>query len=189
MTLTLYLAGPDVFLPDARQVGERKVQLCREFGFDGLFPLVEDPALNEDPTHIFTACCDLMRRADMGVFNLTPFRGPSADCGTSFELGFMFAAGKRLFGYTSNPRDYRARVDTLLRIEKKANRIWDGDGFAVENLGLVDNLMIDRAIVASGGTITAIAPSGHRRAANDLAAYAAFRGCLGVIKERVEQSG
>jgi len=28
------------------------------------------------------------------VFNLTPFRGPSADAGTVFELGFMYSKGK-----------------------------------------------------------------------------------------------
>ena len=36
MALKIYLAGPDVFLADARAVGERKKALCQEFGFDSM---------------------------------------------------------------------------------------------------------------------------------------------------------
>ncbi|MDF1764445.1 MAG: nucleoside 2-deoxyribosyltransferase, partial [Oleibacter sp.] len=32
----IYLAGPEVFLPDATLVGEQKKQLCRQYGFEGL---------------------------------------------------------------------------------------------------------------------------------------------------------
>ena len=51
MIRTLYLAGPDVFRPDAAARGEALKALCREFGFEGLFPLdqalpvqIADPA-------------------------------------------------------------------------------------------------------------------------------------------------
>ncbi len=37
--LTVYLAGPEVFLPDAIELGERKKRLCRAYGFEGLYPL------------------------------------------------------------------------------------------------------------------------------------------------------
>ena len=39
MTITAYLAGPDVFLPDAVQHAARKVAICARFGFRGLPPL------------------------------------------------------------------------------------------------------------------------------------------------------
>src|SRR5437899_12125756 len=94
MALKIYLAGPDVFLADARAVGERKKALCQEFGFEGLFPLDNDEDVGADAAKIFRANCSLMRQADIGLFNLTPFRGPSADAGTVFELGFLFARGK-----------------------------------------------------------------------------------------------
>ena len=35
----VYLAGPEVFLPDAIAVGAEKCRLCAEYGFEGLFPL------------------------------------------------------------------------------------------------------------------------------------------------------
>lgn len=153
----IYLAGPDVFLPDALAVGQQKQEICRQFGFEGLFPL--DQHLGSDPSgvDIFRADMALMREADIGLFNLSPFRGPSADPGTVFELGMMMAMGKRVFGYRNIDSLYHQRVRE--------------DGYIVERFGLGDNLMIDCAIIEAGGTISA-------RVEEGLAAMAGFRGAL-----------
>ena len=37
--MKIYLAGPDVFLPDALEVGKRKLEVCARHGLSGLFPL------------------------------------------------------------------------------------------------------------------------------------------------------
>jgi nucleoside 2-deoxyribosyltransferase len=37
--MKIYLAGPDVFLPDAVDIGRRKVELCARHGLIGLYPL------------------------------------------------------------------------------------------------------------------------------------------------------
>src|ERR1700733_30960 len=37
--MKIYLAGPDVFLHDAVEIGQRKVQLCARHGLTGLYPL------------------------------------------------------------------------------------------------------------------------------------------------------
>ena len=37
----IYLAGPDVFRPDAAGHGRRLVALCAQHGFDAVFPLDE----------------------------------------------------------------------------------------------------------------------------------------------------
>lgn len=37
--LTIYLAGPDVFRPDALTHGQNLKALCAEFGHRGLYPL------------------------------------------------------------------------------------------------------------------------------------------------------
>ena len=76
MPLKISLAGPDVFLADAVEIGRQKLELCRHFGFQGIFPLDQDEA---DAFGIFRANRSLMRQADIGLFNLTPFRGPSAE--------------------------------------------------------------------------------------------------------------
>jgi len=137
----IYLAGPDVFLPDALAVGRKKQEICRQFGFEGLFPLDQHLAGEPSGTDIFRADMALMREADIGLFNLSPFRGPSADPGTVFELGMMMAMGKRVFGYRNTDLLYHQRVQD--------------DGYMVEKFGLGDNLMIDCAILEAGGTISA----------------------------------
>src|SRR5690606_8586836 len=47
MIRSLYLAGPDVFRPDARERGRELKALCAEFGIEGLFPLDQ-----EVPAHL-----------------------------------------------------------------------------------------------------------------------------------------
>jgi nucleoside 2-deoxyribosyltransferase len=181
MALKLYLAGPDVFLADAREVGRRKQEMCRSFGFEGLFPLDNEA---EFPADIFRQNCALMQRADIAVFNLTPFRGPSADCGTVFELGFMFSKGKPVYGYTSDPRSYRERVAATSVVNETEAGPCDSDMFAVENFGWRDNLMIVAAIEEAGGAVTAVAEPEIGAKPQSLAALAAFEACLGIIRER-----
>jgi nucleoside 2-deoxyribosyltransferase len=153
----IYLAGPDVFLPDALEVGRRKHEICREFGFEGLFPLDQQLAGEPSGLDIFRLDMGLMREADIGLFNLSPFRGPSADPGTVFELGLMMGLGKRIFGYRNTDLAYHQRVQD--------------DGYMIERFGLGDNLMIDCAIREAGGTIEAIAEDG-------LAAMTSFRAAV-----------
>jgi nucleoside 2-deoxyribosyltransferase len=182
---TVYLAGPDVFLADARSIGEQKKAICREFGFKGLFPLDKDKAVEADPVEIFRANCALMRQADAGVFNLTPFRGPSADAGTVFELGFLSALGKPLYGYSSDSRIYRARVAAVLGPEaEREGHPYDRDGYEIENFVLGDNLMIVRAIEEAGGEIVAVEENTDDPS-KLLAAVEAFRACLDVMRRRL----
>jgi nucleoside 2-deoxyribosyltransferase len=186
MTLRIYLAGPDVFLADARRVGEKKRAMCSDFGFEGLFPLDNEEEGSIDAASIFRGNCSLMRRADVGLFNLTPFRGPSADAGTVFELGFLFALGKPVYGYTSATAIYRERVAGNQGVLAERNdQIWDRDGFAVENFGLRDNLMIAHAIEDSGGIIAAVEESTPNRNGASLSAFLAFKTCLEALKQRI----
>ena len=37
--MKIYLAGPDVFLPDAVEIGRRKADICARHGVTGLYPL------------------------------------------------------------------------------------------------------------------------------------------------------
>ena len=53
-----------------------------------------------------------MRSCDLLIANCTPFRGVSMDVGTAFEIGFMRALGRPVFGYSNTPADYAARVHT-----------------------------------------------------------------------------
>jgi nucleoside 2-deoxyribosyltransferase len=162
----IYLAGPEVFLSDARAVGQAKVALCATHGFEGVFPL--DAALDlaglakqEAAARISAANERLMRTCDVLVANLTPFRGVSMDSGTAFEVGFMRALGRPVLGYSNIAGDYKARAEAY-----RALRIGlpdaDGPGVEVEDFGLEENLMIAAAIAEAGGSVVAQAvPAGQ----------------------------
>jgi nucleoside 2-deoxyribosyltransferase len=183
MALKVYLGGPDVFLADSGSVGRIKRELCREFGFEGLYPLDNDRHVRIDAARVFRSNCQLLRQADLGLFNLTPFRGPSADAGTVFELGFLFARGKPVCGYSGDESTYRERVEACSHVVDKHGRAWDADGHEVENFGNADNLMIMRAVEESGGIFTAVAEE-TSDLGNSLAAFAAFRICVRRMQQR-----
>ncbi|NVK41922.1 MAG: nucleoside 2-deoxyribosyltransferase [Oceanospirillaceae bacterium] len=149
--LSIYLAGPDVFWPDARDAGAAKVSLCAHYGCEGLFPLDSNLDLQQLSPYaagleIFRANIGLMQRADLVIANMTPFRGPSMDVGTAFEIGYMAALGKPVWGYTLDGRLYADRVS--------ANGAGvDADGMAIERFDMADNLMLVGAIDDSGGSL------------------------------------
>jgi nucleoside 2-deoxyribosyltransferase len=172
--LHIYLAGPEVFLPDAPAVGARKVALCAEHGFDGVFPLdagVDLAGLGkaEQARRIAAACEGMMRSCEALIANLTPFRGVSMDAGTAYEVGFMRALGRPVLGYTNVTADYRARCEAWRRA---APPLPDADcpDAEIEDFDGAENLMIEAAIVASGGTVvrTAVPPGEEMR---DLAGF------------------
>jgi len=182
----LYLAGPDVFLPDAKEIGAKKRTICRECGFEGLFPLDNEalkPGSSPEAEAIFKANCALMDKADAGVVNLTPFRGVSADAGTAFELGYLFAKKKPVFGYTNTTAPYLARVAQSGPLAPLEGRWADARGHAVEDFGLAENLMLVRAIEDSGGALTAVHEAAGPDAPDALAAFSAFRACLGAVRD------
>ena len=174
----IYLAGPGVFLPDPQAAGRAKAHICRNYGLEGLFPLDAELALDglgkqEQARRIAMANESLMRTADGIVASLTPFRGVSMDCGTAFEVGFMRALGRPVFGYTNTVVLFAKRVSQHRSLPMQT---WDCDrpDIAIENFDLAENLMVTEAIGASGGTLeTFDADSGDR-----LEGQAAFEVCV-----------
>jgi len=51
-----------------------------------------------------------MRAADIGLVNLTPFRGVRRDCGTVLELASYLREGYQFYGYSSAHGAYLDRV-------------------------------------------------------------------------------
>jgi len=155
--LKVYLAGPDVFFPDAIAIGDRKKTLCEAYGFIGLFPFdseAENTSPGERVDHlIYHENLVMIRSVDLGIFNLTPFRGISADPGTVFELGMMIGLGKPAFGYSNESGDLLDRMRQKGLVEFKNNAWCDHNGMKVEDFGNADNLMIDASLATSGHPI------------------------------------
>src|SRR3954453_10088711 len=144
----VYLAGPDVFLPDAIEIGRPKLALCAAHGMTGLYPLdnAVDRAAADASLQIFKANEAMMNDADAIIANLTPFRGPGADPGTVYELGYMAGRGKLCLGYSNDPSLYAERVARIAELRTSDGQVTDTEGLTVENFGLADNLMIIHAL-------------------------------------------
>jgi nucleoside 2-deoxyribosyltransferase len=170
--MKLYLAGPEVFLPDAVAVGRHKLALCRDAGFTGLYALEPSEPGARDAAGIYRTCLAMMREADAAIANLTPFRGSGADPGTAMEVGFLVARGKPVWGYSNVAASLEARVRAAGRLVADPDGGWrDADGLAVEPFGLAENLMLACA--------TALPIVGHDAApAERYRDLTAFRICL-----------
>jgi len=152
--MKIYLAGPDVFLPDAVEIGRRKAAICARHGLIGLYPLdnAVDLTAPDASLAIFKGNEAMMDAADAIIANLTPFRGPSADAGTVYELGYMAGRGKLCFAYSNDPAIYAERVARSFEVTKFAgSHLIDGDGLTVEDFGLPDNLMMIHTLDLHGG--------------------------------------
>ena len=180
----IYLAGPEVFLPNARAIGAEKCRLAADAGLEGAFPL--DAQLNldtlpagEQAQRISRANEDLMRSCDGLIANLTPFRGVSMDAGTAFEVGFMQALGRPLAGYSNVAAGYAERVRAF-RARGPAPMDSDRADLEIEDFGLAENLMIEVAILSSGGRVVRreVVPG------RELTDTAGFAECLADIAER-----
>jgi nucleoside 2-deoxyribosyltransferase len=148
----IYLAGPDVFLPDAVEIGRRKAEICARHGLIGLYPLDNaiDLSARDASLNIFGGNKAMMIEAGAIIANLTPFRGPGADAGTVYELGYMAGRGKLCLGYCNDPTPYADRVRKFTTVEQQDGRLVDVDGLTVEDFGLSDNLMMIHALDLHG---------------------------------------
>jgi nucleoside 2-deoxyribosyltransferase len=160
--MKIYLAGPDVFLHDAVEIGQRKAELCARHRLTGLYPLdnaidrtaqdftVQDFTAQDTSLRIFRGNEAMMITADAIIANLTPFRGPGADAGTVYELGYMAGRGKLCLGYSNDPSCYADRVREFTEVTSCDGRLVDARGLTVEDFGLSDNLMMIHALDLHG---------------------------------------
>ncbi|CCD86101.1 putative Nucleoside 2-deoxyribosyltransferase [Bradyrhizobium sp. ORS 285] len=153
--MKVYLAGPDVFLPDGIEVGRQKLATCARYGLIGLFPLdnTVDPECFTASRDIFRGNETMMNDADAIIANLTPFRGPGADAGTVYELGYMAGRGKLCFGYCNDPAVYADRARRFTTVSEQDGRLVDAEGLTVEDFGLPDNLMMIHALELHGNPL------------------------------------
>ena len=135
--MKVYLAGPDVFRPDAPDWLQQARALCVRYGFEPLTPSDHDETTAPG---IFRANLELIRQADSVVANLNPFRGAEPDSGTCFELGYALALGKQVCAYAAQLGTLRERVARAGYADAGATH--DTQGQAIENFGLPLNLML-----------------------------------------------
>lgn len=138
MSYTVYLAGFDVFRPDAIAWGRHLVEQCAAAGITALYPLDNacPPGLPEEEMASWIAQANVacIEKADALLVNLNPFRGHEPDSGTVFEFGYADALRKPIYVYFEDNRPMVDQVPNELGV--------DAGGFTVEDFGLPKNLMM-----------------------------------------------
>jgi nucleoside 2-deoxyribosyltransferase len=160
MPLKIYTAGPEVFLPNAREIMDKKTALCRQYGFEAICPGDLDIPPSDTKKGFGLAISrvdeEMMDSADAIIANLTPFRGIAADVGTCFELGYMCAQRKLVAAYTNIAECHYER--TLAYYGGKITEDADGykrgpDGLSLEDFEMIDNLMMHGGVERRGGPV------------------------------------
>ncbi len=136
--MKLYLAGPDVFRPDAEAWAGRMRELCRAAGHVALIPLDDD--IPATAGAIYRSNLQRIAAADAVLANLNPFRGAEPDSGTCVEIGYALALGRIVIGYADDLRPLRERL--AASGPGVDGRYRDAAGHAVEDFGLPLNLML-----------------------------------------------
>jgi len=142
----VYLAGPAVFRPDAREHLGRLAALCARHGLQALLPTDDCGGAADAPLahRIYAANTRMLREADGVLADLQEWRGHEPDSGTAFEVGFAAALELPIVGYGASAESYAERVSRTRPCERDAVgmlRERDG-GMAVEDFGMPLNLML-----------------------------------------------
>lgn len=149
----VYLAGPDVFYPNALARLNRHLEKCAALGLQGLIPVdneVVGGTPREQALGIYRGNLAKMQQADGVIANITPFRGPHMDPGTAFEIGFFVAQGKPVVCYSTDPSVLAERVRKWSRQSEEEAATVDKNGALIEDFGFVENLMIEGSVIDRG---------------------------------------
>jgi len=190
--IRIYLAGPEVFLANAEEIGEQKKALCKKYGFEGVFPIdVQVETKSKTPKEVGFCISNinegLIENCDIVIANITPFRGPSADVGTVYEMGYAHALGKKVLAYTNDSEPFMQR--TVKALNSKVSRECDGRlrdslGMFIEEHDFIDNLMIEGGINANSKILVVEdAPPNQR-----FTYLGGFEKCLIQLKNRLAKN-
>lgn len=128
----VYLAGPDVFRPNAHDHFKTMKKSLFLHNFMAISPIDNQYS---DHECIYEENLSLIYGCDYVLANLDPFRGVSADVGTCVEIGYAKALNKTIIGYYTNgqPKEYKSRIKKKYKESKYTS---------IEDFNLSDNLMI-----------------------------------------------
>ena len=138
-----YLAGYELFMQNAREVGDMMEAACRQYGFEGIFPPDPVPGLPPVPAEVlkdlfartasyFDADQQHIRNSNMVIANLNPYRGAEPDAGTAFEAGMCYGLGYPCYYFMNDSRPLIERIDCRLEAD---GHYRDVEGYIVENFG------------------------------------------------------
>lgn len=147
----VYLAGPDVFMPDYAAHKQRIRAWCATLGLLPLCPgddEVSGASKAQVAQRIYEVNIALIESADYVVANVRDFRGHEPDSGTVFEIGYAVGRGKKVWCYNTPAHD-------LLQQIPQGQPGHCREGMQIEDFGLPRNLMLAGATTLLQGDLPA----------------------------------
>jgi nucleoside 2-deoxyribosyltransferase len=160
----IYLAGPDIYHPQALDIMERKKNVCARYGLEGVVATdflagIQFSGVPAAAPRLYRERAKVIKECDGLIANMTPFRGTSIDPTTALEMGMMEGLGRPVVGYTLDPTNYADRIRRLHEeieepVVQAGARLVSPDGITIEDFGLADTVMIAGAALSSGAPIS-----------------------------------
>ena len=150
-TPRIYIAGPDLFLPDWPEYAARATALCAEHGLEAVLPVpgivLTGPGVTQrsdaaGAKKVSVGCRKAVGQAHGVIANLSPFRGTEPDSGTVVECALAHVLGIPVIGFTSGI-GHAAPVGT-----DEEGRLLAPDGGWIEQFGLSHNVMLHDVCLA-----------------------------------------
>lgn len=145
----IYIAGPDVFEKNSIEIGQKYSELCKKYGFEGLYPLDNVIDFNQPKQKIaqdiYKANKELIESCDIVIANLNSFRGKESDSGTVWECGYATAIGKKVYGYLYRDSTYLGQFSHDEKLLNKDGSL-DLNGRFIEDFDYPLNLMISCSV-------------------------------------------
>ncbi|WP_321469080.1 nucleoside 2-deoxyribosyltransferase [Halarcobacter sp.] len=145
----IYIAGPDVFEKNSIEIGKKYVELCKKYGFIGLYPLDNQIDFNKKKQKIaqdiFFANKKLIEECDIVIANLNSFRGKESDSGTVWECGYAYGLKKEVYGYISTSNTYIQQFNSN-EMKYENGIYYDLEDRAIEDFDYPLNLMLSCSI-------------------------------------------
>lgn len=147
----IYIAGPEVFYPNACEILEYKKQLCSKYGCIGLSPFDNEIEQKEKDKEKQRSIIkqkneELIKKCDIVIANFNSFRGFEPDSGTCFEVGFATALGKKIYIYLDNyDKELKERYAKFNNL--KSISVYDLQGNDIEDFNMPINIMFSNATI------------------------------------------
>ena len=152
----VYIAGPECFQPNARELAEEALSLCEKYGFEGLSPVIGHPSLPKidfsqgrpaAAKQIFEKNIKLINMCDLVIANLNNFRGWEPDSGTCFEIGYAYTQGKKMYGFMDDTRPCYEKYIGNVHYDAP---FWRDDNGAFFESGACNLMISAHATIAEG---------------------------------------
>lgn len=192
----IYLAGPDVFLSNPEDIFAQKKDICAKYGFVGHAPL--DNNVNPDAhatphdfgMDIYYKDMQMMDACDIIVANMTPYHGVGMDGGTAYEMGYMRAQGKWVYGYSNDSTPFIDRQKAQFAHYQDQGGLYRDSTTHMRfiDLDMCDNLMMVGATVETTGADPLVAPDLCRDPVAMHTRMDIFERTIQVIRDRITSS-